>query len=73
VACDSLNLGPGLCITSLQEARPRKLLAEADLEITSVGSWSPDGQRIAFSAFEPGGRLDSMTVNSIPLTPMALI
>ncbi len=58
VPCDWHGLGPGLCITPRQGDQPRKILTEANLEITSPGSWSPDGQRIAFSAFELGGRPD---------------
>ncbi len=52
--CDWEGLGPGLCISPLEGGRPRKILTDAEIEITSSASWSPDGQQIVFSAVEPG-------------------
>jgi hypothetical protein len=49
------GLGPGLCIFAWEGGDPPvRLLKDAELEFTSAPSWSPDGQRIAFSAQEPG-------------------
>jgi len=48
--------GPGLCIFPLRGGEPTRILKGVELELrTEKASWSPDGQRIAFSAIKPGG------------------
>ena len=57
--CQSEGRGAGLCIFPLSGGEARRILADQALEITSIPSWSPDGQRIAFSAVKPGEDPDS--------------
>jgi serine/threonine protein kinase/Tol biopolymer transport system component len=55
--CDWEGLGPGLCIYPSGGGTPSKVLEDMELEVLhSHASWSPDGQRIAFAAIEPGER-----------------
>jgi serine/threonine protein kinase/Tol biopolymer transport system component len=55
------NLRPGLCIYPLQGGAPTKILEDTDLNLHDWPSWSPDGQRIAFSALKPGESEDRDT------------
>jgi Tol biopolymer transport system component len=57
--CQWDNRGPGLCIFPSGDGAPIKILTDTELEISGPPSWSPDGQRIAFSALEPGESEDS--------------
>jgi len=53
--CGWEGLGPGLCIFyPSRGGAPTKILEDAGLETIWPSSWSPDGQRIAFSAIKPG-------------------
>jgi dipeptidyl aminopeptidase/acylaminoacyl peptidase len=51
--CGWAGHGRGLCVYPMEGGDPFRILQETELEIVGGAAWSPDGERIVFSAREP--------------------